>query len=183
VGTFGRTYDLDTVVEAARKLGRELRGPAQIVLSGAGDSLDRLRVQARDLPGVVFTGWLDATEVACMAQMADVGLMAYAAGAPQGLPNKLFEYLSAGIPILSSLRGETAELLAVHGCGHTYPASDADGLADALRAMLGSRRQREDMGRCGARLFDQRYSADAVYRDMAAFLERFAPKMQTAVAA
>ena len=63
------------------------------------------------LQNVVFTGWVNKHELKYLSDIADIGLMAYSKGAPQGLPNKIFEYMSSGIPILSSLQGETEDFL------------------------------------------------------------------------
>ena len=43
----------------------------------------------------------------------------------------------AGLPVVSSLGGETAALLEKYACGATYRAGDADSLADAVRSALG----------------------------------------------
>ena len=74
---------------------------------------------AADNPQVVFTGWVDADAINWMRSHAAIGLQPYAAGAPQGLANKLFEYLSAGMPVVSSLTGENQQLIAANDCGLT----------------------------------------------------------------
>lgn len=40
-----------------------------------------------------------------------MGLAAYARGAPQGVPNKVIEYMAAGLAVVTSLSGETREII------------------------------------------------------------------------
>lgn len=180
VGTFGRTYDLAPVVETARRFAGQGRSDVQFVLSGSGEKEPAIREQAEGLSNVVLTGWVDAPQIAYLMRVARVGLAAYAAGAPQGLPNKFFEYLSAGLPILSSLEGEAAELLATHGCGVSYRAGDATDLASKLTKLLDDPHALREMASRGKALFDQAYSADVVYPQFVRYLEGTASKYGSA---
>lgn len=171
IGTFGRTYDLAPVVETARRFQAEGRNDIQFVLSGSGENEAAIRAQAQGLENLVFTGWIDAAQIAYLMGVARVGLAAYASGAPQGLPNKVFEYLSCGIPLLSSLEGETAALIERYGCGVTYRAADARDLYLKLGQMLGNPQALEEMSRKGKALFDRAYCADVVYPQLVRFLE------------
>jgi glycosyltransferase involved in cell wall biosynthesis len=53
------------------------------------------------------------------------------------LPNKLFEYLHAGVPIVCSELDSLGPFTREHGVGLTFQSGDADGLAAAVRAVLG----------------------------------------------
>ncbi len=171
VGMFGRTYDLDTVIEAARALQKAGLAEVQFVLSGSGENYDRLVADARDLHNVVFTGRVNGPALAWLARNAAIGLMAYAKGAPQSLPNKLFEYLCNGLPVLSSLEAETQTLLSEHGCGLTYSAGDAPSLAASVKFLAEDRELRHRMSANGADLFETRYSAEKIYPKIADYLE------------
>jgi glycosyltransferase involved in cell wall biosynthesis len=59
------------------------------------------------------------------------------------LPNKLFEYLHAGVPIVCSELESLGAFVREHGVGVTFPPGDADGLAAAVREVLeGNQRYR-----------------------------------------
>jgi glycosyltransferase involved in cell wall biosynthesis len=55
------------------------------------------------------------------------------------LPNKLFEYIAAGVPIVASALPETERLIDAYGVGWCVKAGDAEALAQALVAALGAR--------------------------------------------
>jgi glycosyltransferase involved in cell wall biosynthesis len=173
VGTFGRTYDLGTVIAAARTLAAERFGP-QFVLCGAGEREQEWRTAAAELDNVAFTGWLSAGELACLLARSAVGLAAYAAEAPQGIPNKVIEYLSAGLPMVCSLPGESRALLEGADCGIYYEPGDAAALRRALLALLEDEPGRRAMGLRAARLFERHYSSDTVYGAMADAIESVA---------
>jgi glycosyltransferase involved in cell wall biosynthesis len=167
-GTLGRTYDLAPVLQAARELAGR---PFRFVICGDGERAPEWRERAKGLENVHFTGWLDQQDMRAALAGADIGLAAYAAGAPQGLPNKVIEYLAAGLPVLSSLEGETRQLLEEQGCGCTYPAADARALLAAL-ASLESSDRRAQMSEISRLVFETRFQAHTVYGEFADFLEQ-----------
>ena len=173
VGSFGRSYDLGTVIEAARLLERAGRADVQFVLGGDGEQAEAWRVQAVGLSNVVFTGWMSGEAIEALLAMARIGLVAYAANAPQGLPNKLFEYLSAGLAVVSCLRGETEHFLAEAACGATYPAGDATALAALVEHLAGNDAGCREMRRRARASFEAEFSAQRVYGRLADHLERF----------
>lgn len=174
IGTFGRTYDLSTVIRAARLLHDSGETRAQFVLSGEGASLRECREMAADVPNVVFTEWVNSTEIEWLMRVSSAGLAAYVDKAPQGLPNKLFEYLAAGLPILSSLGAEAENLLASNGCGFTYTPGDAEMLAALVNRLIGDPSLLDETSAAARRTFDEKYSAERVYQPFIEFVERLA---------
>jgi glycosyltransferase involved in cell wall biosynthesis len=174
VGTFGRTYDLATVINAAKILATKKGWRGQIALCGSGDRESEWRRMAADVTKIGFLGWLPAGQLACLLSMSAVALAAYALGAPQGIPNKVIEYLAAGIPTLSSLDGESRDLFESEKCGLFYAPGDHLGLAEALSKLMSDEILRDSMSVAARRVFEERFSADAVYGAMADRLEAIA---------
>ncbi len=52
------------------------------------------------------------------------------------LPNKLFDYLHAGIPVLATDLPEVAAIVRAHDCGVVLPAADPDAITGAVRALF-----------------------------------------------
>jgi glycosyltransferase involved in cell wall biosynthesis len=172
VGSFGKTSDLDPVLRAARAIASHGRDDIQFVISGEGELAGRWKRAAEGLPNVVFTGWIDENEALWLGRRAAIGLQAYAQGAPQALPNKLFEYMSAGVPILSSLRGESEEFLARHDCGITYRAGDPKDCLEKLLALLNDEARSKSMGARARTVFAAEYDGRSVLPSLARHLER-----------
>jgi glycosyltransferase involved in cell wall biosynthesis len=168
VGTFNSSCNFDTVFQAACLLRGE---GVRIVMVGGGDVEAGLRSRAEDLPNVIFTGWLDRLSVRAILSLSAAGLAPYREGASQTLPNKLFEYLNSGIPIVSSLEGEMKEIVGKEGIGINYKAGDASSLAEAIRYLASNRSACLEMGDCAHRLFEREYNYEAVYPRLAIHLE------------
>ena len=171
-GTFVGSIDLGTVIEAARQLAD--RSDLQFVLTGSGEKDALWREQARGLSNVVFTGWAGRDEIAWLSRHAWVGLGAYKRDAKMSLPNKLFEYMSAGLPILSCLEGEARELIEQHDIGLSYQAGSSEHLAARLLELAANEPWRARLAANAGSVFQERFNADLVYQRYAEHLERCA---------
>jgi glycosyltransferase involved in cell wall biosynthesis len=174
LGMFAGSYDVETVVDAARLLDERGRDDVQIVLAGAGDKDASLRRRARGLAGVIFPGWLDREASGCLLDRASVGLAAYTRGTFQSLSYKPFEYMAHGLAILSSLPGELQILMKEGQIGETYASGDAAALARLIEWCADHRAETEAMGARALDLFDRKFSADIVYREFGAHVLRAA---------
>ncbi|MGH8545159.1 MAG: glycosyltransferase, partial [Gammaproteobacteria bacterium] len=139
----------------------------QFVFAGAGEREQDWRKASAGLTNVVFTGWLSGTSVAALMQISGVALAAYSVEAPQGLPNKIFEYMSAGLPIVSSLRGDAENLLVSSECGVTYDPTNPEALCTALRALVEDEENRRAMGARARARFEAEFGAQTVYDRLA----------------
>lgn len=167
VGTFNRWIDLETPIRAARVLHELGAEHFQFVLSGSGDFEPEWRNLARDLPNVVFTGWIGIPALLYMKRISWAGLAPYRPGFLT-VGNKLFEYMAGALPILLSIEGDAKQIVEESGAG-IYYAGNVEQLVAAIRK-LDSTGVQAGMSAASRLAFEQRYSAERVY-----------PKMQTAV--
>ena len=174
-GTIGRQFDLDTVIMAARRLEGGARR-FRFVLCGSGDMLPHYRKLAGDITNVVFPGWVGAAEIWTLMRIAWAGLAPYRNSMDfrLSLPNKSIEYLSAGLPLVSSLTGELERLLEEHGCGVTYTEGDAGSLATALVELYDHRAGLETMATNALALYHGRFTAELIYNELCGYLEDLA---------
>lgn len=122
LGNLGFGYDLATVIRA--------------VNSSDDLSLDVAGVAAPRREGrVAYHGYLGAGELAALLARCDAGIVPMRADSFVGIPNKVADYAAAGLPIISSLGGELAELLAETGAGVTYAPGDERSLVAAVEGL------------------------------------------------
>lgn len=171
-GTFVGNIDLGTVIEAARQLLDH--DDIQFVFSGSGEREAEWRRQASGLGNIVFTGWIGSEELAWLSRVAWVGLAAYKPGATMSLPNKLFEYMSMGLPVLLSLDGEAERLVADQGIGDIYRAGDSGHLAALIKRRSDDANWHTACSQRGRELFRSRFSPDTLYQYYADTLEAWA---------
>ena len=167
VGTFGKTYDLEPILKVAKKL--QTFNQIQFVFTGDGEKAKEWKQLSNGVHNIVYTGWVNQYELAYLGNIAKIGVMAYKKGAPQGLPNKLMEYCANELAILSSLKGETEELIKTHNIGFTY--NNEKELEKYLLELINNSSLRKQMSQNAKKLFDKHFSAEKVYGDMIKYLE------------
>jgi len=173
-GIFGSTYDLETVIEAARKLASSGINTGHIVLAGDGEKTTKLRARARGLSNLTFTGWLDQFALQDLLAASAIGLAPYTSGAPQSMPNKPFEYMASGLALVSSLGGELGDLVRSEKIGLSYTAGDSASLAATIELLCARPELRDQMGANGRRIFAERFSDTVVYPALVQHLEMIA---------
>lgn len=167
-GTLGRQFEFEPMIEAAKALP-----DIRFVICGTGDRFDYLRDLAKDAPNVMLPGWVGAAEIWTLMRIAQVGLAPYhdEESFTQSLPNKPLEYLSAGLPVVSSLPGALASLLFTKDCGVTYANRDGGALRTALEELRANPARREEMARNAKATYDEQFRAENVYSQMIAHLQ------------
>lgn len=139
-GAHGPANDLQTVVRAAHDLQERGRDDIRVVFLGDGATKEGLIELCREL-GLRNTAFVDPVskdQVAATLRTADAGLMILA---PVDLftygvsPNKLFDYMGAGLPVLTNVAGLVSDIVAKAGVGTTVRPGDPLALAKGMEAM------------------------------------------------
>jgi len=176
VGQLSHSYDLSTVVAAAKLLHPSLREKVRYIIAGDGVGRPQLERETRDLPTVKFTGWLSHADVTALLRLCNVGLVSYASDATQSLPYKPFEYMASGLALLSCLQGEMADLINQKRIGLQYSAGSAWSLAESIRYLAGNPKECDAMRMEAKNLFKEAYRAATIYSQLVNRLEKIARK-------
>jgi len=171
-GSVGFQSDFDTVIEAVRRL-RGSDVAVRVVFCGEGDRLEDLKRRARDVPEILFTGWVEQPEILALMEMSQFGIAPYRnhSGYIGNLPNKPIEYIAGGLPVVTCLSGYLSDFLERHACGYHYPEEDADALVQLLRRLD---REREALQRASVNareVFREKFDAGVVYESMVEYLQ------------
>lgn len=169
-GTFGHTYRVETIIAAARLLQEETKSAAHFVLVGDGPRRAEAMTQARSLKNVTFTGWLEQAAVRSLLAEAAAGLLPWA-GRPGAMPNKFFDYLAAGLPVVSSAEGELNQRLRDRGAGETFAVDRPADLVRAVEVLAGDRARRARQAASAKEWFESEFAEPLVYRTFADHVE------------
>lgn len=170
-GSVSRHSEIPTIIDAARILAAQGRN-VKFAICGVGEKLDTYRRYGADCPQVLFPGWVDAAKIWTLMRISHVGLCPFVSSSNyvNNIPNKPIEYLSAGLPVLSSLQGVLADMLQQHECGLTYANRNVRGLAEAVASLMDRPDALRRMAENARRLYQQQFVAQTVYRQMAEYL-------------
>lgn len=151
-GAHGRANGLDQLLDAAALLRARGEQRIRLLLVGEGSEKQRLREAAatRGLHNVTFLPPQPKRRLASLLAGCQVGVQCLAPVpefAELTAPNKLMDYLSAGLPVVANLGGRAARLLAEGPCGIAAEPGDPAALADALCWMASHPTARAQMGR------------------------------------
>ena len=174
-GNLGTAQALDCVLDAAELLGAEAGVRWVLVGSGARSAWLQEQVRTRGLSQVLLPGRFEPACMPALFERADALLVSLSRGEAlaQTVPSKIQAYLAAGRPILASLDGEGARVLAEAGAGLSAPAEDARALAEAVQALLRrSPAERAAMGEAGRRYYREHFDPAHLARDLVGHFER-----------
>lgn len=180
-GTHGMANGLDAVLDAAAELKRRGRHDIKIVLIGQGKLKPSLEARARreNLDNVVFHAPVNKARLAGLMAETDLGLQVLA-NVPAFYygtsPNKFFDYIAAGLPVLNNYPGWLAEMISGHDCGFAVPPADAAAFADALERAANDRDALQSMGRRARALAESDFDRSLLAAQWLQTLENAAPR-------
>ncbi|WP_066801057.1 glycosyltransferase family 4 protein [Sphingomonas soli] len=168
-GSHGIANGLDALLDAAAELQGRGRDDIKFVLIGDGKLKPALRQRADELGlrNVVFHDPVDKARLSGLMRATDIGLQILA-NVPAFYfgtsPNKFFDYVAAGRPVLINYPGWLAGFVTEQRCGFAVPPADPAAFADALEQAAADRAGLQAMGRRARELaeaqFDRRKLAD-----------------------
>jgi glycosyltransferase involved in cell wall biosynthesis len=143
-GVISPDREPDRLIHAAKFLEQNIvivmRGKCAGITQAELESLiDREGVtdRVKITPPVPFEEMLDWTA------SADIGLIIYPLDYSLNmrtlLPNKLFEYLMAGLPVLTTPLEAVVDVIRTYDVGHVVPSLDPAAIAEAINTMLADR--------------------------------------------
>jgi glycosyltransferase involved in cell wall biosynthesis len=134
VGTLGRANVLETLIDAARMLDPRA---FQFVVVGHGPEHERLQARAAGAPNVLFAGPVAKDGVPATIELFDACYVGYRRSPLYRFgvsPNKLYDYMAAGRPVLFAADAANQPVEEAD-CGRTVPPEDPAALAEAIRSL------------------------------------------------
>ena len=137
---------------------------AYLFLIGGGDSFSDLKAVAEKSPAkdrIKFIPTVPLKELLSYTAAADVGVIQMlntSLNNYYSMPNKIFEYMSVGLPVASPDFPELKQLLEEVQCGVVFNPEDPKDIARAINEILSDPAKAKKMGQNGLRAFNERYN-------------------------
>jgi glycosyltransferase involved in cell wall biosynthesis len=172
-GAHGIANGLEAVLDAAAELKRRKRSEIALLFVGEGMMKRTLiaRAQREGLDNCIF---LDPIPKLNLLSQVQVGLMILAnvpAFYNGTSPNKFFDYLSVGLPVLINYPGWLAEFVRSEGCGVVVPPGEPNAFCDALEMLAKNHDERAAMGVRARALAERNFARDKLAAQFVTFLE------------
>jgi glycosyltransferase involved in cell wall biosynthesis len=162
-GAIGAMNDCWQIVKMAECLQARQESGIEIVLIGDGKDKAELEeyAQKAQLKNIRFLGSVPKGEVSTWLNNASCALLAFKAVPVLDTvsPNKMFDALAAGVPVVQSTQGWIKNLLEREQCGITVPTDQPEAMADAVQKLASDDPLRATMAanarRVARELFDR----------------------------
>lgn len=160
VGSLTDTFLYSVVIEAAKK---NRNGKVKFVICGGGPNLSRCAEETEGCSNIIFPGYMNLPQMHALCGIAKVGLLPYKNKSDfiDSVPSKFSEYLSYGLPILTTLKGLSKAMVESENCGSYF--STADELNGLIEKYANEETFRMEQKRNSLRLFEKRFNAVDVY--------------------
>lgn len=150
-GAHGMANDLEVVLEAADRL-RDLK-EVELLFLGDGKEKPALmsKAEALRLSNVRFLPPIPKNEISQVMAAADacIAILRPIEAFKTTYPNKVFDYMAAGRPVILAIDGVIREIVEKAEAGIFVPPGNPEALAMAVRRLVNARDQGVRMGRAG----------------------------------
>ena len=176
-GAHGLSNDLDVVLEAAA----QLRDQPEIAVVLLGDGKEKPRLQARaaamGLENLHFIASVpkDQMSEALAAADACIAILKPIEMYKTVYPNKVFDYMAAGRPVILAIDGVIREVVESAQGGIVVPPGDAQSLEDAIRLLAADRQKGEILGQNGRRYIETHFDRMVVAAKLNDLMEQLVP--------
>ena len=170
IGTFSDSQDPSVITECARRF---VNSDIVFVFTGYGDLYENVKAELADLQNVFFVGWLNQYEIDALLLKSSIGVCPYSRDSTI-FPNKACMYLSAGLPVISSYKGDLGEMIEAEKIGCNFLPGDAESLANAISFLTGDQDVYEEMSRNAQASFESSFVEENIYMRFANSVEEIA---------
>ncbi|MEW6989872.1 glycosyltransferase family 4 protein [Colwelliaceae bacterium 6441] len=175
-GTHGQANGLENIIAAAKLIQDKKINAIKIVLIGQGKLKPALQAQAKEqkLTNVLFLDPVNKEKLAQLMARANVGLQLLA-NVPAFYygtsPNKFFDYIASGLPVINNYPGWLADSISEYQCGVAVPADDNNALAQALIDLNNSRERLPAMSENALRLAKDKFDRKILASQFVQYIE------------
>jgi glycosyltransferase involved in cell wall biosynthesis len=181
-GAHGMSNDLDVVLDAAKLLVSEKN--IQFVFLGDGKEKPALRARAvsMNLLNVMFLPSVPKAEMAQILAGADacIAILKPIKEYQTTYPNKVFDYMAAGKPVILAIDGVMRDVVQKAHCGVYVQPGNVFKMAEAIRTMASNPSYGREMGLLGRGYLEKNFSRSVIGEQLLVLLEEVTGEIKKA---
>ena len=174
-GALGRANGVESIIEAAKLIKND--NTVEFIFVGGGSSEESLKEDClrNSLSNVKFLGSYPMRETSEIVNLADVSIVSFK-DLPilyTNSPNKLFDSLSAGKPIIVNSAGWTKKLVEEFDCGLYINPRDPQGLVEIIKYLQSNRSRVLSLGRNSRKLAEDYFDKTILTKEFLKVISNF----------
>lgn len=172
VGSLSIAFDFNTIIECAEKL-KNINKDVQFIICGDGEYKNLFYKKAKNLSNIIVTGWIDRNKITVIASRSKLAIAPYknVKNFNDNIPNKIIDYISLGLPIITPLQGEVSKLISDNHIGMNYRENIESSLREVIIYLCENSQIRNKLVNNALRLYKEKYSFDHVYGNAVNLIE------------
>lgn len=167
VGTLNSAFDFAPIIKAAESTF------VNFVLAGDGPAAEKLKKSVSHLQNVIMPGWISAAQTHVLATRSAFML------APvkdledfkMSVPNKFYDAMAHGLPIVTSISGESKHLIEQNQIGICYNIGGTKSLTSAILQIEDKTRELKVMSENSLNLYHAKFEFKKSYANLVKHLE------------
>ena len=163
IGHLYKWKGVDSIVGAA-ELMRANKDVLFVVVGGTKEDIKKYNeiIKNKNFKNIIFLGHKNKIYIPKFLQAVDVLLLPNSPISAESVnytsPIKMFEYMLAGIPVVTSDFALFKEIIENDNCGICVNPLDPKEIALAINRLLGAEKEAEEMGNNGNRMVKEKYN-------------------------
>ncbi len=172
IGTLSsNSLDLSTVIQAVLRLA-EKYPDIRLIVCGAGDGMEAYKREAQRSKHIVFPGWMGKDQMQSLMKLSKCGVYCYknTLDFTNAFGNKIIQYMSEGLPVLSSLQGFSKEYITRYHMGTVYREGDVVDCATQIEMLYGNETERTEMAKQSLLRFETDFETEIVNQKFESYI-------------
>ncbi len=164
VGSLSKAFDFNTIIECA-KIIEPINKKIKFIVCGKGELEEPIQNKTKHLSNLVLSGWVDQNKIKAIAARSCLGIAPYRniKNFKENIPNKIIDYISLGLPIISPLQGEVEKLISTNNIGAIYEEDSVNSLKEIIFDLLSNEDLRDKLSSNALKLYNSKYNYNYVY--------------------
>ena len=160
VGTISSGFNFRPVLEAAKKTG------IRMIIAGDGSKLESLKNEAAEARNISFPGWIDTIKSEILFERSTIMIAPIIDSHDfmMSIPNKFYDAMKYGIPIVSSIQGYGRDIIESNHLGFCY--GNEQELIEIITKLRQDRKLVDEISKNELKYFEKNFSFEKVYHKL-----------------
>jgi len=176
-GNISTNIDLAAISAAAEYYDRTNKD-VRFVICGQGIALDAMKLRLEKYRNVIFAGWVNREMLKFLSEHSLASILPYndISSFSEGIPNKFYDAMALGTPVISCLSGEVKELISTNKVGFYYENGNGVSFISVCNNYLNSPDLRLIHSKNANSLYEERFNVEIVYNNLSITLNELGRK-------
>lgn len=178
VGALGHSYDIQSVIDAIKKLNKQGINNIKFIVMGEGILKEQFEQYAKESKvNVEFTGLLDYGKMMKTLSACDVAVNPIVGKSVSSIINKVADYAAAGVPVVNTQNSlEYRQLLDKFNAGINVENGNIEELASAIKTLYYDDSMRNNMHNSSLEMYNNLFDRQKTYYKIIPVIEELLNK-------